>query len=119
MGVRSFGKGSVQSIIPLSDGSALRLTTARYYTPNGKSIQAVGIEPDVVVQQAKITEEENQYTLREQDLEHHLKGPSSANKAEYSKQDIEKMLKNDYQLLRAVQLTKALIKAENIVCRRK
>ncbi len=118
MGVRSFGKGSVQSIIPLSDGSALRLTTARYYTPSGRSIQAIGIEPDVVVQQAKLTEEANKFTLREQDLAHHLQGPK-ANNAEYSKQDIEKMLKNDYQLLRAVQLTKALIKAENIVCRKK
>lgn len=118
MGVRSFGKGSVQSIIPLSDGSALRLTTARYYTPSGRSIQAIGIEPDVVVKQAKLTEEANTYTLREQDLAHHLIGPKSS-KAEYSKQDIEKMLKNDYQLLRAVQLTKALVKAENIVCRKK
>ena len=118
MGVRSFGKGSVQSIIPLSDGSALRLTTAKYYTPSGRSIQAIGIEPDVVVKQAKLTEEANTYTLREQDLAHHLIGPKSS-KAEYSKQDIEKMLKNDYQLLRAVQLTKALVKAENIVCRKK
>jgi len=118
MGVRSFGKGSVQSIIPLSDGSALRLTTAKYYTPSGKSIQAIGIEPDVVVKQAKLTEEASSYTLREQDLAHHLIGPKSS-KAEYSKQDIEKMLKNDYQLLRAVQLTEALVKAENIVCRKK
>ncbi len=118
MGVRSFGKGSVQSIIPLSDGSALRLTTARYYTPSGRSIQAIGIEPDIVVKQAKLTEEANTYTLREQDLAHHLIGPKSS-KAEYSKQDIEKMLKNDYQLLRAVELTKALVKAENIVCRKK
>ena len=49
LGTRSFGKGSVQTIIPLGDGGALRLTTARYYTPSGRSIQAKGIEPDVVV----------------------------------------------------------------------
>ncbi len=118
MGVRSFGKGSVQSVIPLSDGSALRLTTAKYYTPSGRSIQAIGIEPDIVVKQAKLTEEANTYTIREQNLAHHLKGPKEKT-AEYSKQDIEKMLKNDYQLLRAVELTKALVKAETIVCRKK
>ncbi len=117
MGVRSFGKGSVQTIIPLPDGSALRLTTARYYTPSGRSIQAVGIEPDIVVNQAKLTEEKASFTLREQNLLHHLMGPKNS-KAEYSKKDIEKMLKNDYQLLRAVQLVKALIKAKSIVCQK-
>ncbi len=117
MGVRSFGKGSVQTIIPLPDGSALRLTTARYYTPSGRSIQAVGIEPDIVVNQAKLTEEKASFTLREQNLLHHLMGPKNL-KAEYSKKDIEKMLKNDYQLLRAVQLVKALIKAKSIVCQK-
>ncbi len=117
MGVRSFGKGSVQSIIPLPDGSALRLTTARYYTPSGRSIQAVGIEPDIVVKQAKLTEEKTGFTIREQNLLHHLMGPKKS-KAEYSKKDIEKMLKNDYQLLRAVQLVQALIKAKSIVCQK-
>jgi carboxyl-terminal processing protease len=51
LGTRSFGKGSVQTIIPLQDDSALRLTTARYYTPSGRSIQAKGIEPEIVVQE--------------------------------------------------------------------
>src|SRR5690606_5956165 len=51
LGTRSFGKGSVQTIIPLGSGGALRLTTARYYTPSGRSIQAKGIEPDIEVQQ--------------------------------------------------------------------
>lgn len=55
MGQRTFGKGSVQSVIPLSDGSALKFTTARYYTPSGRSIQAEGIEPDVVLQPVHIT----------------------------------------------------------------
>ena len=54
MGTQSFGKGSVQTIIPLSDDSGLRLTTARYYTPNGTSIQARGITPDIVVTQAEV-----------------------------------------------------------------
>ncbi len=116
MGVKSFGKGSVQSIIPLSDGSALRLTTARYYTPSGRSIQAVGIEPDVKVKQAKITEESDGYTLREANLAHHLKASGNA---EYNSKDIETMLINDYQLLRAVELTKALVKSRDIICRKK
>jgi carboxyl-terminal processing protease len=52
MGTQSFGKGSVQTIIPLSDESGLRLTTARYYTPKGRSIQAKGITPDIIVRTA-------------------------------------------------------------------
>ena len=54
MGTRSFGKGSVQTIIPIPGHGAIRLTTARYYTPSGRSIQAKGIEPDIVVEQAKL-----------------------------------------------------------------
>jgi carboxyl-terminal processing protease len=54
VGTKSFGKGSVQTIIPVSGGGAMRLTTARYYTPSGRSIQALGIEPDIAVQQAKL-----------------------------------------------------------------
>jgi len=54
VGTKSFGKGSVQTIIPVSGGGAMRLTTARYYTPSGRSIQALGIEPDIIVQQAKL-----------------------------------------------------------------
>ena len=54
MGTRSFGKGSVQTIIPLAGHGAMRLTTARYYTPSGRSIQAKGIDPDIVVEAAKI-----------------------------------------------------------------
>jgi carboxyl-terminal processing protease len=54
VGTKSFGKGSVQTIIPVSGGGAMRLTTARYYTPSGRSIQALGIEPDITVQQAKL-----------------------------------------------------------------
>ena len=82
VGTQTFGKGSVQTILPLDDHSALRLTTARYYTPNGRSIQAVGITPDVTSQPPKTTlaslEQEgatiNQDTeIRESDLLHHFK----------------------------------------------
>jgi carboxyl-terminal processing protease len=68
LGTRSFGKGSVQTIIPLRQGSAMRLTTARYYTPSGRSIQAKGIEPDIVVQQAKIETIKTGRLRREADL---------------------------------------------------
>ena len=55
LGTQTFGKGSVQTITPLSNRGATRMTTARYYTPTGRSIQALGINPDVVVEQAKVT----------------------------------------------------------------
>ncbi|HWS14966.1 MAG TPA: S41 family peptidase, partial [Candidatus Methylomirabilis sp.] len=74
IGQRTFGKASVQTILPLDDGSALRLTTARYYTPNGRSIQAKGIEPDIVVGDGKETPEGHSGMLREKDIERHLKG---------------------------------------------
>ncbi len=76
LGTQSFGKGSVQTIIPMADGAGLRLTTARYYTPNGISIQATGITPDVLV--AKTVEGDGEDSkgpmdfLREKDLRHHL-----------------------------------------------
>ncbi|HEX7644183.1 MAG TPA: S41 family peptidase [Burkholderiaceae bacterium] len=72
MGSRTFGKGSVQNIHPLPDGSALRLTTARYYTPNDRSIQAKGIEPDVAVDEFADGDGMNGFRVREADLQHHL-----------------------------------------------
>jgi len=74
LGQRTFGKASVQTILPLDDGSALRLTTARYYTPNGRSIQAKGIEPDIVVGDGKEAPEGHPAALREKDIERHLRG---------------------------------------------
>lgn len=77
IGTQTFGKGSVQTVIPLEDGSALKLTTAKYYTPNGRSIQAEGIVPDIIVKyqppvDVKATPEE---TMRERDLPGHIKSP--------------------------------------------
>ncbi|HLW28059.1 MAG TPA: S41 family peptidase [Kiloniellales bacterium] len=74
MGVPSFGKGSVQTVIPLGAEGAMRLTTARYYTPSGRSIQAKGIEPDILVEQATVTTAEQQRQRREADLRRHLEG---------------------------------------------
>ena len=72
IGERSFGKGSVQTLLPLSDDTALRLTTARYYTPSGRSVQEGGVEPDVVVPQLNDADYKSRPRLREADLRRHL-----------------------------------------------
>lgn len=82
VGARSFGKGSVQTILPLPDGSGLRLTTARFYTPSGRSIQADGIDPDYVVPSRLPPEIE---VLREKDLDRHLAGVNEPNENKASK----------------------------------
>jgi carboxyl-terminal processing protease len=74
IGQRTFGKASVQTILPLDDGSALRLTTARYYTPNGRSIQAKGIEPDIVVGDGREASAAHPAPIREKDIARHLRG---------------------------------------------
>ena len=72
LGTQTFGKGSVQTVIPLSDGSALRLTTARYYTPKGRTIQTTGITPDIIVKLEAKNGEKTHRIFREKDLEKHL-----------------------------------------------
>jgi carboxyl-terminal processing protease len=72
LGQRSFGKGSVQTLIPLSQDTALRLTTARYFTPSGRSVQENGIEPDVQVPQLSDATRAERPRLREADLKKHL-----------------------------------------------
>lgn len=133
LGTQTFGKGSVQTIIPLSDGSGLRLTTARYYTPSGRVIQENGIEPDIIVEmnprdeleeKDDKKEEPEEKTrlrrfLREKDLKKHLKGKSSiegvdteedtgedaAKEIEESKaEELHEDLKKDNQLQQAVSL---------------
>jgi carboxyl-terminal processing protease len=74
VGTKSFGKGSVQTILPLSDGSAVRLTTAKYYTPKGRSIQAEGINPDIVVENDVTKKKEKFVPIKEKDLNRHLEG---------------------------------------------
>lgn len=71
VGERTFGKGSVQSVLPLRNGAGIKLTTARYYTPSGRSIQAQGIEPDVIIDWAEF-DGHNDSRKREADLERHL-----------------------------------------------
>jgi|TARA_B110000263_G_scaffold74310_1_gene64894 carboxyl-terminal processing protease len=128
LGTNTFGKGSVQTIIPLSDGSALRLTTARYFTPGGKVIQENGITPDIIIENKLITKNvEEDVTsksktatnkdkirrfLRERDLKKHLKGKNSVGEEEKNNIDSEKINKNkinsdldkDSQLRHAISL---------------
>ena len=73
MGTQSFGKGSVQTIMPLGNNTAIKLTTARYFTPSGRSIQALGITPDVVVEDPSDTATR----IREADLQHHLENAAA------------------------------------------
>jgi carboxyl-terminal processing protease len=77
IGTRSFGKGSVQTIIPLPGHGAMRLTTARYYTPSGRSIQALGIDPDIQVEQLRLEAVDDNGRLREADLKGALRNPNA------------------------------------------
>ena len=122
MGTQSFGKGSVQTIIPLADESGLRLTTARYFTPKGRSIQAKGITPDIVVEQMEMPKEtarRESLFIREKDLENHFENIDAEKKTDDKKEkpketpkesaDAKKAvdpLKTDYQLVRALDLLK-------------
>ncbi len=111
LGTKSFGKGSVQTVIPLPGHGAMRLTTARYYTPSGRSIQAKGIDPDIIVEPAKI--ETLQYRrLREENLKGALdKSVANDNEAEESvegEEAVEEEKPQDYQLLRALDLLNGL-----------
>lgn len=105
MGTESFGKGSVQQLIPLGEEEGLKLTTALYYTPNGRSIQARGIIPDVEVVRGRLEVSEGaSQRLREADLEGHLKG----NNEDPEHNVLSTRLKDDYQLGEALNLLKAL-----------
>ena len=119
VGERSFGKGSVQNIIPLSDGSGLKLTVALYYTPSGSSIQAEGVMPDVEVPfEAPRTEEKDNARLmvREQDLNRHIENgkDKKSSKAKGGKEDAAEQLARDNQLRMALQMVKSLPKMREI-----
>jgi carboxyl-terminal processing protease len=120
MGTQTFGKGSVQTILPLGNGTAIKLTTARYYTPNGRSIQAKGITPDIVVEDATVAAGEAGIQVREADLRNRLDntqgnevdapgttipGPDAGN-ADDQVPDI--VAQDDYQLGQALNLLKGL-----------
>jgi len=111
MGTDSFGKGSVQQIMPLGNGEGLKLTTALYYTPDGRSIQAKGIEPDVDVVRGRLEVDEGRRETREADLEGHLR----SQQAPRDREEVSQRLREDYQLSEALNLLKAL----NVVDRRR
>ncbi len=119
LGERSFGKGSVQNIIPLSDGSGLKLTVALYYTPNGSSIQAEGIVPDleVVFEPPRNEDKDNpRFLLREQDLNRHLENgkDKKGSQSKAKKDEGKEQLARDNQLRMALQVVKSLPRLREI-----
>jgi carboxyl-terminal processing protease len=117
MGTQSFGKGSVQSIIPMKGDAALKLTTARYYTPSGRSIQAKGIVPDIEVYSIKQTPTQDQPKLKEikeKDLSNSLAPSDKPGELQIKTPDsvkgkgMDKELQNDFQLRRAVEFLQSI-----------
>ena len=125
MGTQTFGKGSVQTVLPLGNNTAIKLTTARYYTPGGRSIQAKGIVPDILVEDPATAGQDNAFRLREADLNKHLTDnkpsdekpdatdkdtvPSHPTKGDATKSaPTEFGSKNDYQLNQALNLLKGM-----------
>jgi carboxyl-terminal processing protease len=111
VGTQTFGKGSVQTIFPMKDGSGLRLTTARYFTPNGRSIQAKGILPDVIVKPALPEEEKTVQAPKppaEKDLERHLMDNKEKEKTKKEEvKEVKEKKPSDPQLERALELLKS------------
>jgi carboxyl-terminal processing protease len=124
LGERTFGKGSVQTILPLGNGAAVKLTTARYYTPNGRSIQAEGIKPDIELKSLKVAEDSVDAALiKEADLTGHLQNDGGNGAEPPATDDAESPLpptpqttvgsdselaKDDYQLYEALNMLKGM-----------
>jgi len=108
LGTRTFGKGSVQTIVPLKDGSALKLTIAKYYTPDGESIQAKGIVPDIMVEYVEpaLEAKDRPKRIREKDLEGHIEGEKEEGLDEKISREMAD-LKKDNQLRSAIDLLKS------------
>lgn len=138
LGTKSFGKGSVQTFVQINSRAALKLTTARYYTPKGRSIQAEGIEPDIIIEPAKVEylgQKSEERRFSEASLKNYLKNDNKILKDDVSQQDDEKQAKNkeklgfkiekaynyqpsdlykkDYQFARAYDLIRGLILSKN------
>jgi len=124
VGEKTFGKGSVQAILPISQGEAIRLTVARYYLPSGRTIQAVGVDPDIMIKQAKIEELDDGFEIKESQLKKHLEAEldkidgngNGKAKEEVKKEKVDNSslltaeeIKKDYQLRNAISILRALI----------
>ncbi|MCG8437369.1 MAG: S41 family peptidase [Pseudomonadales bacterium] len=109
VGNRTFGKGSVQTVLPLSKDRALKLTTARYYTPNGRSIQAEGIEPDISVDVVTRLEVREDQQVREADLPRHLDNENGEHK---SSENPRSLAQEDYALAQALSVLKGVVLAQ-------
>ncbi len=116
LGTKTFGKGSVQTVMPLTDNTAVKMTTARYFTPSGRSIQAEGIVPDIIVERVKVTagEKTGFEPLREQDLSKHISNGNGKTDADIAKAAAEKkkddapLAVSDYTLSEALNLLKGI-----------
>ncbi len=117
MGQRTFGKGSVQTVLPMNNEAALKLTTARYYTPSGRSIQASGIEPDIIIDNIRVNNTPNTTSaqIKESDLSGHLDNGLNENEDEKKGDSVKEknnepsLAETDYQLYEAVNILKGLI----------
>lgn len=110
VGNRTFGKGSVQTVLPLSKDKALKLTTARYYTPDGRSIQAEGIEPDIAVDVVTKLEVREDMQVREADLPRHLNNENGESRDDGKRLSLAQ---EDYALAQALSVLKGVVLARN------
>lgn len=121
LGTRSFGKGSVQDIIPLEENAAISLTTSLYYTPTGRSIQAEGVVPDIIIEDIEVKKFKDNASFREENIEGHLESVQDIkqSKASYLMEKIKKKInyntsasckkcRSDYMIIRAVDLVKGI-----------
>ena len=116
MGQKSFGKGSVQTIMPLSDGGAIKLTTALYYTPSGRSIQADGIVPDIELKRLRLEKVSTAIEpVTEAQLRHHLENGKEKKRERVKEAEAEELLLKDYALHEALNLLKGIniLKSQN------
>jgi carboxyl-terminal processing protease len=126
LGTQTFGKGSVQTVFPLESGGGIRLTTAKYYTPSGRSIQNVGITPDIEVKLPTVKEPKNgepvHVVVREKDLERHLKNETvkeekkeqPAAEEDFTMEIMPKDEKDDLQIQRAIEILKPAVLAADV-----
>jgi len=104
VGTKTFGKGSVQVILPITDTDAIKLTVARYYLPSGRTIQAVGVTPDITVQAGKIETRENDFVLKEADLKQHLE--SELEKVNDTKEKTKPIMEDNKNIISHEELIK-------------